>query len=106
MLWIAIPSPIQRVSNPSGHPQVLYFVNTPMTTLLGSFLQDVRYGFRNLARNPGFALIAMLTLALGIGANTTIFSILNSTVLRKISFPDADRLVLVLETFGKGPNNW
>ena len=73
---------------------------------MGTLLQDARYGLRNLARNPGFALVAMLTLALGIGANTTIFSVMNSTLLKPLPFPGADRLVLVWETFGKGPDNW
>src|SRR5580658_7545140 len=73
---------------------------------MGTLLQDVRYGLRNMARNPGFALVAMLTLALGIGANTTIFSVMNNTLLKPLPFPGADRLVLVWETFGKGPDNW
>jgi putative ABC transport system permease protein len=73
---------------------------------MGTFLQDARYGLRNLARNPGFALVAMLTLALGIGANTTIFSVINNTLLKPLPFPGADRLVLVWETFGKSPDNW
>jgi putative ABC transport system permease protein len=73
---------------------------------MGTFLQDARYSLRNLARNPGFVLVAMLTLALGIGANTTIFSIINSTLLRPLPFPGQDRLVLIWETFGKGPDNW
>ncbi len=73
---------------------------------MGTLVQDVRYGLRNLARNPGFALVAMLTLALGIGANTTVFSVINNTLLKPLAFPGADRLVLVWETFGKGPDNW
>src|ERR1700691_4636457 len=73
---------------------------------MGAFLQDVRYGVRNLFRNPGFAIVAMLTLALGIGANTTIFSVINNTLLKPLPFPDSSRLVLVWETFGKGRDNW
>jgi putative ABC transport system permease protein len=73
---------------------------------MGALLQDTRYGLRNLARNPSFAILAMLTLALGIGANTTIFSVINNTLLKRLPFPDSDRLMLVFETFGKGPNNW
>src|SRR5450755_1461658 len=70
-----------------------------------TLLQDARYGLRNLARNPAFTLVAILTLALGIGANTTIFSVINNTLLKPLPFPGADRLVLVWETFGKGPDN-
>ncbi|HEY3938213.1 MAG TPA: ABC transporter permease [Bryobacteraceae bacterium] len=73
---------------------------------MAALLQDTRYGLRNLARNPGFTLVATLTLALGIGANTTIFSVINNTLLKPLAFPDAGRLMLVFETFGKGPDNW
>ncbi len=73
---------------------------------MAALLQDTRYGLRNLARNPGFALVAILTLALGIGANTTIFSVMNNTVLKGLPFPNSERLMLVFETFGKGPDNW
>src|ERR1700723_124188 len=73
---------------------------------MGNLFQDLRYGLRNLSRNRGFVLVAMLTLALGIGANTTIFSVTDSTLLKPLTFPNADRLVLMWETFGKGPDNW
>ena len=73
---------------------------------MGNLLQDIRYGFRNLRSSRSFVVVALLTLALGIGANTTIFSVINSTLLKPLTFPQADRLVLVWETFGKGPNNW
>src|SRR6266567_4353244 len=73
---------------------------------MGNLIQDARYGLRNLTRNPGFVVVAMLTLALGIGANTTIFSVINNTLLKPLPFPGGERLVLVWETFGKGPNNW
>src|SRR5262245_1260872 len=54
---------------------------------------DLRYAARRLRQHPLFAFLAVLTLALGIGANTTIFIVLYSTILRQLPFPDPDRLV-------------
>jgi putative ABC transport system permease protein len=73
---------------------------------MSNLSQDIRYGLRNLGRNRGFVIVAMLTLALGIGANTMIFSVMSNTLLKPLPYPGADRLVLVWETFGKGPDNW
>jgi len=70
-----------------------------------TLLQDLRYGSRLLAKSPGFTAVAIFTLALGIGANTTIFSVLNATLLKRLPFPDSNRIVLLWETFGKGPDN-
>src|SRR6202045_1302777 len=58
-------------------------------------IQEVRYGIRALAKNWGFTLIAALTLALGIGVNTAIFSVVNALLLRPLPYADADRLISV-----------
>src|SRR5919112_1957129 len=64
--------------------------------------QDVRYGARAMRANPGFTLVAVVALALGVGANTAIFSVVNAVLLRPLQYPNAERAVVIQELNPEG----
>src|SRR5215216_3854784 len=69
-------------------------MNEPRITQMENLIKDLRYGVRSLRKRPGFLVIAVSTLALGIGATTAMFTVVNSVLLRPLQFPEPERIVL------------
>jgi putative ABC transport system permease protein len=77
----------------------------PGDPLMRSLLEDMRYAIRSLRRSPGFAVVAVTTLALGIGATTTMFSVVQGTLLSPLPYPNSERLIVVAEAQSGSPDN-
>src|SRR5215471_3995401 len=73
--------------------------------MLTEFVQDLNYALRTLARSPGFTIVGLLTLALGIGATSAIFSFVDGALLKPLPYPDTDRILQVWEKPPGGGNN-
>ena len=76
-----------------------------MSAFLETFRQDLRFAFRNLWKSPGFLAVVILSLALGIAANSTIFSVINAVMYRPMPYPHPERLVVIWETQAEKPDS-
>jgi predicted permease len=84
------------------NPTILQRTNDEGQMTMSNFLQDLRYGARMLRKKPAFSIIAIITLALGIGVNTAIFSVVNTVLLKSLPYPEAEQLMRIGRGYGPG----
>jgi len=98
-----LPQPLRREFQREDLPPAL---RKGRGKIMGDFLQDIRYAIRAAFKQPGFTAVVLLTLAIGIGANTAIFSVLHAVVLKPLPYPDPEQLVMLWEKGKDGkPSN-
>jgi predicted permease len=97
-MWDLMRAAIRmRAGTPSGAPRLQIKTENRRTAFVDTLWQDVKYAWRGMLKTPGFSVVVIVTLALGIGANAAIFSVLNNVVLRPLPYQDPEGLVFVWE---------
>jgi hypothetical protein len=86
---------MQKLTRPGGDKLVSSSHNNPTGSWLDHAFQDIRYGARMLRKNPGLTLVMVLSLGIGIGANTAVFSVTNALLLKPLRYPDPGRLAIL-----------